>query len=340
MKRTTRPALEALETRNLMSNAWLANGVLTIQGDLNSANSAHVSQSTMGGQTTTQVALDGKNYSFKAPVSRIVYHGGNAGDTYTDTTSLNASVTAGNGNNYVTVGNGSDAIRLGNGANNVHTGSGHDSITVGSGANVIYDLAGSGSVTLGAHSSATADHVITRYGTMVSGAQAGDVVVSYGAPGRQPGAGNVVLSNGVLYLTASNMGENFDVRQVGNNLVVTYSLNNGTGSHTATFSASAVRFIAGLGGAGNDNFINETAVGDSFVAGATSCDIICGGRGFNLLVGGSGGGVVQGLGTYNDLSSLGNCIMVGSNGLGADVIRCGATDTTMWTSALDKLIMM
>jgi hypothetical protein len=343
MKRSMRPGLETLEDRSLMSaSAILSNGVLTITGDANAANTALVTQSTGMGPTTTTVSLDGQKSTFTSPVQKIVYNGGNLGDTFSNETAVSATITVGNGANYITDTGAASKIVAGNGANNIHA-SGKDTISVGSGANVIYDVAAPSNITLGAHSASTVDHVITTNGSTVTGAGANDVVVKYGAMGRQAGAGNLVLSNGVLYFTANNKGDNFTLNQVGTNLVATYNLNDGTGKHTATYNASDVKFLAGLGGAGNDNFVNDTKVGDSFVAGKTGYDMILGGTGFNLLVGGATGGIVGGFGSYNDVSMAGPYgILIGNPTAGSfDLFRTlSAAEATINTGSSDPTIKL
>jgi hypothetical protein len=298
MSRFKRPGLEALEDRNLMSTVSLLNGVLTLQGDANAANVGAVTQSTSGGVTTTHVSLDGQSTSYTAAVNKIVFQGGAVGDYFTNATGVNASVTSGNGNN------------------NIHAGSGTDTISLGSGANVVYDAKGTANITLAAHSASTVDRLVLTSSSTVTGAQSTDMVVKGAAPGQGPSS-PVVLRNGTLYLTANNASyNNFYVYQSGSTVNVMYDM--GTGYQFASFNASDVHFLAGYGGSGSDSFVNATSIGDAFVAGSGSASaMLYGGRGFNLLDGGTGG-MVHANGTYNDLTGS-SAMLIGN--LGSTVLN-------------------
>jgi hypothetical protein len=144
------------------------------------------------------------------------------------------------------------------------------------------------------------DHITTTGASTVTGAQANDVRVNFFASGQGATTGSVYLSNGVLYMVANNyLFNNFQVKQSGSNIVVTYNL--GHGNKTATFNASDVHFLAGYGSSGVDTFSNNTAIGDSFVAGGGGSATLQGGKGFNQLDAGYGG-TAYANGTYNDLS--------------------------------------
>lgn len=323
MTRTKKPVgLEALEERALMSGAsvtLLSTGLLNIVGASNQANNAVISAPNAN---TVQVQLDGQTYSFNSSsVTQINYTGGNRGDNVTDSVATGGYIALGNGNNIVNskgtgqtivAGNGKNFIQdfatnntivTGNGNDNIYGGQG-DTIAAGSGTDIIYDILGSNTISVAAHQGT--DYIFANATSTVTGSQARDHVVSFFAAGRTAGSGTLVLDSGVLYFTANNNGDTYIVNQVGNKIVATYNLNDGTGFHTQTFDKSQVQQLANFGGAGNDYFINNTDISD-VQYGQGGNNVVIGGYGaldLEKAGGASGNSLVVGRSAdYNDLTA-------------------------------------
>jgi serralysin len=311
--------LERLEERALLSasSVTLQGGLLNIVTSPNQHHTAVVSQTN----STVQVQLDGQTYTFTDPVTQLNYTGGNKGDNFTNLTTIGGFLAFGNGNNVVNskaggeaivVGNGKNFVQdfaagntivAGNGQNNIYGGPG-DTITAGSGRNIIYDILGSNQINVAPHSGT--DYIFSNATSTVTGAQSNDRVATFFAAGRAAGSGTLVLDSGVLYFTANGNGDTYILNQVGNKLVATYNLNDGTGFHTQTFDKSDVKLIANFGGAGNDVLVNNTNIAD-VQYGAGGNNVVIGGYGaldLEKAGGASGNSLVVGRSPdYNDLTA-------------------------------------
>jgi hypothetical protein len=287
--------LEALEERAVPTANLVAlqGSTLNILVDPDKSHAAVISQTTTGATTTVNVQLDNQNYSFTNPVTQLNYLGGGRNDHIINLTNIGGDIFLGDGNNVVnskaanemiTAGKGNNiiqdfstgsTIQVGNGNNNLYGGPG-DTITAGSGKNIIYDILGANTISVAAHRGH--DYIFTNATSTVTGAASQDSVAVFFASNRLAGSGTLVLSQGVLYFTANGNGDTYIVNEVGNQVVATYNLNDGTGFHTQTFAKSAVKLLANFGGAGNDTFINNTNISD----------VQYGQGGNNLLIGGTG----------------------------------------------------
>jgi hypothetical protein len=320
LRKKTVFGLETLEERALLSanSVMLQNGLLNIVATPNVAHTAVVSTPTTG---TVQVQLDGQTYTFTDPVTQLNYTGGNKGDTFTNLTSIGGDLAFGRGNNVINskasgesivAGNGKNFIQdfapgnvivAGNGQNNIYGGPG-DTIVAGSGKNIIYDILGANQINVAPHSGT--DFIFTNATSTVTGAQSEDRVAVLFAANRTAGSGTLVLDSGVLYFTANGNGDTYVLNRVGNMVVATYNLNDGTGFHSQSFKASDVRLVANFGGAGNDTLINNTNIPD-VQYGAGGNNTVIGGFGaldLEKAGGASGNSLVVGRSTiYNDLTA-------------------------------------
>ena len=99
---------------------------------------------------TVQAALNGiytqTTYSESFSSIYIFLQNGNDDVQFAGSLTVNAMVTAGNGNDYVSAGNGNASVSLGNGNDTVQLGNGTDAITLGAGND--YVSAGNGSDTV------------------------------------------------------------------------------------------------------------------------------------------------------------------------------------------------
>ncbi len=171
--------LEVLEDRRLMSGTSLANGVLTVQGDLNSPNNEAVSAV---GSTEVMTYVNGTTQTFEADkVSQIVMQGGNAADRITIDPALSAPVTAygHQGNDTINSGSAADMIRGGRGDDMLNAGKGQDSIFTGCGNDTIS----------GANSS---DSIVEGVGTKTINGQTvlGEANTPFTIPGTTPSNNN------------------------------------------------------------------------------------------------------------------------------------------------------
>src|SRR3954468_19549993 len=149
--------LETLETRQMMSSVTLADGVMVIQGNSNSANqigihtennrvwavTANGSSKRFDVATVRQIRIIGGEKSDSVDVDAgvkipVYVQTGNGNDTIVSGAG-NDTIRAGNGRDVVTTGAGSDSIRAGNGNDRITAGSGSDRIEAGNGSDVIND---------------------------------------------------------------------------------------------------------------------------------------------------------------------------------------------------------
>jgi hypothetical protein len=319
-RKKTVVGLEALEERALMSanSVVLQNGLLNIVATPNQHHTAVVSQTSTN---AVQVQLDSQTYTFTNPVTQINYTGGAKGDQFTNLTAIGGYLAFGNGNNVVNskaagetivAGDGKNfiqdfatgnAIIAGNGQDNIYGGPG-DTIVAGSGKDIIYDILGANSINVAPHSGT--DYIFTNATSTVSGAQHADRLAVFFAANRTSGSGTLVLDSGVLYFTANNNGDTYVLNQVGNMLVATYNLNDGTGFHTQVFNKSQVNLIANFGGSGADTLINNTNIAD-VQYGQGGNNVVIGGYGaldLEKAGGASGNSLVVGRSAeYNDLTA-------------------------------------
>ncbi len=312
--------LETLEERALMSasSVTLQNGLLNIVASPNQHHTAVVSQTTAG---AVQVQLDNQTYTFTDPVTQLNYTGGNKGDNFQNLTTIGGYLAFGNGDNVVNskaggeaifVGDGNNFVQdfatgntivAGNGRNNIYGGP-SDNIIAGSGRDIIYDILGSDQITVAPHKGT--DYIFSNATSTVTGAQNNDRVAVFFAANRAAGSGTLVLDSGVLYFTANSAGDTYVVNQVGNKIVATYNLNDGTGFHTMTFNKSDVKLLANFGGAGNDTLVNNTNIPD-VQYGQGGNNVVIGGYGaldLEKAGGASGNSLVVGRSSeYNDLTA-------------------------------------
>ena len=134
-----------------------------------------------------QASLNGVNtqttFSQSFTSINIFLQGGNQNIQLANSLTINAVVTAGkgndnitlgNGNNIVTVGNGNDNIQAGSGSNTVMAGNGNDNITLGNGNNIVTVGNGNDNVQLGDGN----DNVMVGNGNdNVSAGNGSDVIV-------------------------------------------------------------------------------------------------------------------------------------------------------------------
>ncbi len=315
--------VELLEDRCVptANSVSLQAGVLSVVVNPNKAHTVVVSQPTAG---TTEVALDNTAFTFDTPVTQINYNGGNKNDSFSNLTPIagtlafgngnnlvyskaaGETITAGNGDNYVQDQSGNSTVTLGNGNDNYYGGPG-DTISVGKGNDVVYDILGVDTINVAAHKGT--DYLFTNAQSTLNGAQASDRVAVFFAANRAAGSGTPVLDQGVLYFTANANGDTYTLNQVGNKLVATYNLNDGTGFHTQVFNRCQVKLVANFGGAGPDTFINNTDIPD-VQYGQGGNNLLIGGFGaFDLEKAGGAAGNSEAIGrspVFNDLNGAGS----------------------------------
>jgi len=100
-----------------------------------------------------QASLNGVNaqttYSQSFTTINIFLQGGNENIQLANSLTINAVVTAGNGNDNVTVGNGNDNVQLGNGSDVIVEGSGNDNVSAGNGSDLVVGGLGQHTIQLG-----------------------------------------------------------------------------------------------------------------------------------------------------------------------------------------------
>jgi len=152
----TVPLVEQLEERCLFSAAWVAGGVLYLQGNATGYNNISVSRASNG---TLIANADGNGaYANPAAIHLIQVTGGSGPDriyfdghvtvpaniqTYGGNDSVNGggggdTIVCGDGNDYVTGGPGNNVITVGNGRDDIWAGSANDSILTGNGDDQVW----------------------------------------------------------------------------------------------------------------------------------------------------------------------------------------------------------
>jgi Ca2+-binding RTX toxin-like protein len=142
---------------------------VTPAGSSDTGSTGIVVTATVNGRTTTtsytgltSITIDGAgaNLSVETPIALTTNFNISAGDgndnihlgSGTNVVTLgngNDRISGGNGNNTVAVGNGNDTIRLGNGNNVVVEGNGNDNVSAGNGDNLIVAGLGAHTVQVG-----------------------------------------------------------------------------------------------------------------------------------------------------------------------------------------------
>jgi len=148
----------------------------------------------------------------------------------------------------------------------------------------------------------------------------------------------------VLSIIGSNGNDSTEVRQQGNNLIVT--LNSGSGRLSRTINSATVSRIVFTGGAGNDSFTNLTAKpvradggsGDDVLRGGSANDNLLGGDGKDRLFGNVGNDTIDaGAGNDSVDGGLGDDILMA--GLGNDSLNAGGgNDILDGGRGTDKLV--
>ena len=143
------PLLETLEQRQLMSSVTQVGGVLTIEGNADTANRVVLRVTTSQRESTIAAIINGQRRHFsRRALSAIKVIGGNLADTVAVASGVRLPVTieGKGGNDVLTGGSGHDTIRGGPGNDIIRGGAGNDYIDGGEGKNALYG--GSGSNTL------------------------------------------------------------------------------------------------------------------------------------------------------------------------------------------------
>jgi hypothetical protein len=192
------------------------------------------------GSTGVQVTatLNGARTSVAfSPLLNTIYIFGFAGNdniSLSATLTLSANISAGNGNDNLQLGDGSNTVTLGNGNYNITTADGNNAITLGNGNNNVRAGNGNNIVTLGngnnVVTAASGNNVVTLgngNNTVKLGDGSNTVTLGNGNDSTQLGNGNnvVVEGNGNDNITAGN-GDNLIVAGLG-----THSVRAGSGSN-------------------------------------------------------------------------------------------------------------
>lgn len=324
---------ECLETRAVLST--LVDGLLTVEGT-NKADKVEVMET----DTAIKVSTNGKLESFdKSLVNSLRINGNNGDDYLVNRTGLPATLNGGNGNDYLQGGADSDLLVGGAGddilsdfvpakatAQNVlDGGAGNDNLWGGFGAtdtllggagnDVIYDIVGGTNTVNG---QAGNDKIITRATDILVADPHDRQVALFGSTSKP-----VELKDGTLYLLGSDLDDRISVNEVRGQVVVTH------GDNTYTFKKSDVKFLAGVGGNGNDSFINNSSI-DSVFYGTGGNDTLIGGRGSDILKGGGGNDVLIGNGGQDDLTGDNDADILLATGNG--VVRRDALDLVFATT--------
>jgi hypothetical protein len=151
------PASFALTQTLPATGVSVINGTLYIVGGNTSSDFASVKPAgaKTGGSTglTVNATLNkvSVSKSFTQPLTAIVLAGYAGNETFTlaSTLTLPTTVTAGNGNDVIQLGGGSNTVALGGGNDTVSAGGGNNTITVGNGNDVIQLGGGNNTVTAG-----------------------------------------------------------------------------------------------------------------------------------------------------------------------------------------------
>ncbi len=171
----------------------------------------------------------------------IILYAGNDNIQLAPTLTINAKISAGNGNdnvqldagpNVLTLGNGNDNVQAGNGNNTVTLGGGNDNINAGSGNNTITAGNGNDNVTLGSGSNV----VTLGSGNDNVNAGIGNNTVTLGN-----GNDNVSLGSGANTVTVGNGNDNVNAGS-GNNVIL-----EGNGNDNINAGNGDNLIVAGLG---------------------------------------------------------------------------------------------
>lgn len=331
--------VESLENRNMMAGITLNAGVLTITGT-NAADEVIVDATVNG-----VVARLNDVVQVFAPMSvtSLVVNGLAGDDKISNNTGFSATLRGGAGDDTIKGGTGNDVMQggagddiltdfAGGGGTNVLDGeAGNDSLwggfgpsdtlLGGNGNDVIYDIVGGTNVIIGG---AGSDTLISRATDVVLSNRA-DTVVSFGA-----GQGPVSLVGGILYLMGDGNDNTTVVESSRNEVTVTAD------GQVFTFPRSQVKMLAGIGGAGNDRFVNNTAI-DSVYYGLSGDDTLIGGTGSDLLKGGQGNDTLLGRGGADDLSGDDGSDILSPGG-GRDIVRADILDILVGVNVQDRLV--
>ncbi|MGO8902250.1 MAG: beta strand repeat-containing protein [Isosphaeraceae bacterium] len=234
---------------------------------------------------TVQTLLNGVNttttYSQSFTTVNIIGGGGNETVQMAPTLTINAVVTAGNGNDQATLGEGNNTVTLGNGNDKVQVqaGDGNNNVTVGNGNDTVTLGNGNNNVTVGNSN----DTVTLGNGNNVVMAGTGNDTISAGTGTNTVTAG-AVGSTGNIQVTLGN-GANDNVTLLGNgndNVTV------GTGNND----------IVSVSGNGNGN--DNVTVGNGTVGNGTGDSVSIVGNGNEKVTTGTGTGTTgTGTGTVH-----------------------------------------
>jgi hypothetical protein len=242
-------------------------------------------QATLNGVSTTT------SYSQSFSTLDISLSGGNENVRLAPTLTINAVVSAGNGNDRVQLGNGNNVVTLGNGNDSVQAGGGNNTVTAGNGIDLVQLANGKNVVTLG---------------------NGNDTV--------QAGNGNnvVTVGNGSDSVTAGN----------GNNTVVATTaaghahISLGNGSNTVTVLDSSAGQASVRVGDGNNIVVVGNGKGDQVHAGK-GANIISVGNGTSANVQAGDGNNIVTLGNGGGTVHVGNGDNLLIGGLGQDSLTAG-----------------
>jgi Ca2+-binding RTX toxin-like protein len=373
--RSRKLALERVEERNLMAgDVFVSDGTLFVDGT-NGNDFVQVDQ--VRGTNTVSVNLNGEKSTFDG-VSNISVTVGNGDDevsinTFDDPNFLISSrVFGGNGDdvlqggggsdylnggkgddivsnfvtdeNYAPVGRGSkDVLIGGNGDDSLWGGWGlKDTILGGLGNDTIYDIVGGTNFIDG---EAGDDFIIARDGAglptdplnnpgglvsdnVVLNKRDSSVVLFDAA--TQAGGQPVLIGNTLYVLNLD--GGDIAVNQVGNKVVVTYD------GQDFSFDADGITAVAGIGGATNDSFVNNTNIKSVFY-GQGGSDVLLGGSNDDVLKGGNGDDYLDGRDGKDDITGdAGSDLLVAADGL-SDIVRVDDLDRFFVDLSLDRLVV-
>lgn len=372
-KRTLR--CERLEEKKLLAGdvALVGGGTLVINGT-NQDDFVQVDQ--VKGTRSVEVNVNGKTSSFDG-VKTLVITGGNGNDDISVNTLddadflINSFVFGGNGNDIIQGGGGNDYLDGGNGDDILSTfvtdenynpigagstnvligGNGNDSLwggwgvrdilLGGNGNDTIYDIVGGSNYIDGGNGN---DFIIARGGAGLPtdplnnpGVLVSDFVVNDKRDSNvvlfdaaTQANGPVVIGNTLYVLNLG--GGDITVDRDGKDLVVNYN------GDIFTFDAKKITTIAGLGGPGNDTFVNNTNIKSVFY-GLGGDDVLLGGSNDDVLKGGDGNDYIDGRGGKDDITGDAGADTLNSVDGKKDIVRVDALDTVFTDVGLDRLVV-
>jgi Ca2+-binding RTX toxin-like protein len=165
-----------------------------------------------GVQVTAKLNGVSTNTTFSQAFSEIYVYGFAGNDTITlaSTLTVSANISAGNGNDKVTAGNGTNVVTLGNGNDHVTAGDGSNTVTLGNGNDKVQLGNGNNTVTLGNGNDNTTvgngnNVVVEGNGNDKITAGDGDnlIVAGLGKHTVSAGNGSNILIDGSVQLTQS-----------------------------------------------------------------------------------------------------------------------------------------